>query len=502
MRLALPQRLTAAPSLRHPDRRFWWASFAAVLSVLFVWSLAMPLLASPDEPAHSVKAAAVVRGQLSGRSVRDGREVQTVVRVPAGFALEKRPCLSRGGVTADCQHLPPTDGHLVEFLTSAGRYPPLYYALVGTPSLVSPGPFGLRLMRVLSAMASAAFLASALTSVRRWRSRLGAAGVLVAVTPITGFLFASVNPNGLEISAAICTWASALALLDDPERSRRLVVRTTLAGSALVLTRGLSPLFLALIGVFLLIFTSGDRLRALVRRRDAQVGAAILVVATGVAVTTLVQLGSLSGPPLPPLPNHGFRTALGKSLQNTPLRIQQMIGLTGWLDSPTAPLTNFLWYFALGTLLLLALASGTWRNRIALLLLFGATVLVPSVIEASQAARLNYIWQGRYTLPLAVGLPLCAAWAIRLPAAPQERDLAASLQRWLVGGLLLGHVMTFAYSVRRYTVGRDHPFFSMLTHPAWNPPLPVWLCLALFTATIGVVGVPLLRGVVDRPPVT
>ncbi|MEO5832402.1 MAG: hypothetical protein ABIR83_03405, partial [Nakamurella sp.] len=48
-------------------RRAYWASFVLLGLVTGLWSLASPLMAGLDEPAHLIKAASVVRGQLLGQ---------------------------------------------------------------------------------------------------------------------------------------------------------------------------------------------------------------------------------------------------------------------------------------------------------------------------------------------------------------------------------------------------------------------------------------------------
>ena len=105
--------------------------------------------------------------------------------------------------------------------TSAGRYPPLYYAIVGIPSLVSDSTGGIYAMRLVDAALSALFVALALTSICVWsRRRFMLVGVLLALTPMTLFLGGVVNPNGPEICAALCMWTAGLILVleraDDP----------------------------------------------------------------------------------------------------------------------------------------------------------------------------------------------------------------------------------------------------------------------------------------------
>src|SRR5579875_1497007 len=81
---------------RHPTLRLWLLTFAALLAASAAWSLATPLGGAPDEPAHIERAAAAVRGQLTGTAVhhaaRPGSHPALVyanlrrVRVPAVFS--------------------------------------------------------------------------------------------------------------------------------------------------------------------------------------------------------------------------------------------------------------------------------------------------------------------------------------------------------------------------------------------------------------------------------
>jgi hypothetical protein len=92
-------------------------------------------------------------------------------------------------------------------------------------------------------------------------------------------------------------------------------------------------------------------------------------------------------------------------------------------------------------------------------------------------------WQGRYTLPLAVGVPILAA--VTLTSTERGRQLATS-------GLLLGigvviglaHVLAFAQNLRRNTVGYDGAF-QFWEHPNWVPPLSPLLLTIAYVVAIG-----------------
>ena len=83
---------------RRGRRRRWWGSFAVFTLLISIWSLATPLMAAPDEPAHVTKAAAVVRLQFLGTSEpfkkASGISPIITVRVPAAFGHRRPPCYS------------------------------------------------------------------------------------------------------------------------------------------------------------------------------------------------------------------------------------------------------------------------------------------------------------------------------------------------------------------------------------------------------------------------
>src|SRR3954452_23631241 len=64
-------RLAAAfaPGTPWSPFRVWLTAFVAFFALAAAWALASPLTAVPDEPAHMIKAAATVRGQLHGTPI-------------------------------------------------------------------------------------------------------------------------------------------------------------------------------------------------------------------------------------------------------------------------------------------------------------------------------------------------------------------------------------------------------------------------------------------------
>src|SRR5690242_13260238 len=129
-----------------------WALLSALCAC---WALATPIAGSPDEPAHLIRAASVVRGEWVGTPSPAGH----VVTVPHYIAQTARmTCVAfHYERTADCvthgpDAAPPlTDpAALTTAPTTAGLYNPLYYVIVGWPALLVHDAAGTYATRVAS----------------------------------------------------------------------------------------------------------------------------------------------------------------------------------------------------------------------------------------------------------------------------------------------------------------------------------------------------------------
>jgi Predicted membrane protein (DUF2142) len=452
-----------------------------------LWALASPLFSVPDEPAHTIRAAAAARGQILPGE-RTERGYSTTVEVPAIFAKASAVpiCYAfNGAATAGCA-VPFTGSTATSDIeTNAGYYPPAFYAVAGLPSLLFPSATGVYLMRAVSAAICGALLASAVASA--WclpRPRLLVAGIAFAITPMVFFLAGSVNPNGVEIAAAVCLWAAlgvVLLVPDAPDRGR-LLARVGVAGVILALSRPLSPFFVALIVATTVALAGWRPLFALARDRRAQFAAGAIAMScltTTVwvqAYGTLEQVVGGAGTQAPLLQN--LRMAAG----TTPVQVQQMVGVFGWLDTGPATLSVFVWLFGVGALLLLGLASSPRRGAVVLLALVAAVVVVPVALEAPRAATQGFPWQGRYSLPLAAGIPILAALQIDRARVLPDR-LVRSLGTCLLTLFVAGHLYAHFWATRRYTAGVKGTL-NWLAAPGWDPAVPVWLLFVGFVVAL------------------
>jgi hypothetical protein len=469
-------------SLGSSRRRVWWTTFVLVTAVGGLWALANPLFAAPDENSHVIRAVALAHGELTGdeqkarlRPLLDVTPEALKVRVPEIYVNEQSACFAfQPDTTARCAHVEGSTRD-TDALTTAGRHPPAYYAVVGIASwLYRPGSGVVYLMRFLTVLMTAAFIATTITAIRRTAvPRIVAIGVLFAVSPMVLFVGSSVNPNGVEIAAAVALWVCGLVLVSQARENidHRLVTATGIAGCVVALSRQLGPLWLALIAITIVVFGSSEALRALARSRWARVWAALVVAFSVAQMGWNAVVGSLGYTRYP----NASRNIPASDITRFTIgalfdRYKQLIGYFGWLDTPSPALTYVLWTAGIGFLVLVALAWARRRQVGALLVIIAATVVIPVALETAVYGDAGGpAWQGRYGLPLAVGVPIVAAMAI----ASNERGRQLAEPRLFVGaGVMLAtaHILAFAQNLRRYTVGADGEI-QYWRHAEWSPPL-------------------------------
>jgi hypothetical protein len=493
------------------------AAFVVFFALSACWSLATPMFASPDETSHLVKAAATARGEIGGKhgfvqqEMFQGPSEQPIrsYRVPAAYAAQVFPCYAFAPrVTPECEksaaeHPPSRTGSLTMY-TTAGHYNPIYYALVGWPSLLAKGVHGMYLLRLASALLNSLLLAGAVALAAAWR-RAGflLAGLLTATTPMVLFLNGMVNPNSLEISSAVLVWVAALSLTlhPDPALLRRRVLSLVGAGTLLVNVRPLGYEWLAVIlGTALFVAAGRGTVLAVLRNRTtwyALAGASPVLV-FGMWWT----LHNGDDAKVPFVKGNAFIPAAHSTLNGMQWNIQCMIAVFGWLDTPAPMLTYDLWIGVTVTLALVAVALGKWRQILAVLMLGVAIVAIPVLAQGVEAKHIGLIWQGRYLLAVAVGLPILAgavlaARASEFSEAPQANKTGAAtaapvgLPTWLDRRIVLtlGTVLAFAdlaaffRAQRRYLTGLNGHL--LLTNITWQPPGTWVLWMALYVLALG-----------------
>ncbi|MDO9396184.1 MAG: DUF2142 domain-containing protein, partial [Herbiconiux sp.] len=453
---AAPRRRSLLAHLLLP-----WLLLAALGTL---WALGTPIGGSPDEPAHVVKAASVVRGELlPAEMISKGG----VLHVPASYASEyQQGCFAfDADVPASCA--PPFTGdpsEIVETYSSASLYNPVYYWLVGWPSLALPDFSGIYAMRIMSAVLTSFFFATCFWMVAGWATRrLPGLGILVGITPIAVFLMGTVNPNALEFTAGLAMFTAMLSIVLQPDE-RRLGARLTLLVIAAALvsnTRGISPLWVAVLLVLPLILLTGRQLGALLRRPGVIISILLIAITAAISGWWTLSSNSLgttptSGPAIVQTnpgvglsPTEGFFGLIGMFYG----QLRQMVGILGWLDTPLHPVVYYISYAFFGLLVLGTVLVVRGRRLVFVIALGLAFFFLPPLIQAFYVTAGGYIWQGRYTLILLMALLLGMAATIAL--SPRMRTgerfrRPLGVLAWIVGaGWAFATAYSFATTVRR-----------------------------------------------------
>ncbi len=461
--------------------------FGLVFTVVAASSLWHPLYSGPDEPAHVIRSVAVARGQFRYREVTPVPGLpSSQVQVPRLFAdsIYTPQCyIFQPHVPASCAPLP-QGRDVVTGLTYAGRYPPLYYLVVGLPSRLWQSNAGVYAMRLVSGGICSLFLAQALVIALRFRRRLLAAGVAIATTPAVIYLAGLVNPSGPEIAAAVCLWTALAAVGLTRDLTWRGPLRwVALSGVAVAATRPSGPLWLAVAALVTVMSGLLSPVRPLLRSGAVRAATAVVVGAAGATVAWVVAVGGLG---LIGVPLTGSEPVWKLSLEKTGGRLQQMVAYYGWLDTPAPLAVYVIWGLLAGAAL--ALAVRRWRRRqwFSVVSLLLGVLIVPVAFELLEAPDIGLFWQGRYTLPLAAGVPILGA-ALATGARPPP-SWAGPFSAATAVLVPAGHVIAVGWGIRRFAVGTSGPL-NYFADPAWSPPLPHWFLAATLVAGTAAIAV-------------
>ncbi len=403
--------------------------FAGFFLLMSIWSVISPIGSGNDEPAQIIKAAGVAHGNLVGKHINplpDYPVPITAINLPSIFkdVQSSSDCfvtMAPLGNRAVCEFrfLNKYKGYQYAW-TYMGAYPPTYYFVTGLPTDPMPTQTGLVFMREWNIAINSALLTAAVMSLAFLKRRtFTLIGFLLALTPTVIYYGSVINASGAEIDAAICTWATAMAIASDPLRSSRgLIAKLGISGSYLCLVRVVSPIWALAAGIVMFLLM-GKSVKDFMKRRAAQFWLLIVALA-GLSTAIWAALA-------PPLVNTGKYNFPHYFISSSPLYLlkrafldqygsismtHQMVGIFSWdtIYAPSAVVA--IWVAAVVVLLLASLLIARKLNAVPLILLLFATVAMPVVLEADQIRWLTDFWQGRYSLPLVVGVPIVAGFLI------------------------------------------------------------------------------------------
>jgi len=385
-----------------------------MLILQLTWVFAVPPFRGSDEFDHAYRAAAAARGQWFVTPAKATRGTGAWLEVPNDIVHAARP---------QCQNLPYTHdedcvgtphGSTTRIASGAGRYHPLFYAVIGTAALPFHGDTAFYVMRLATVLLAWLLFCLALAATRRWATTAWpTAAIAVASTPVLVFSASIVAPNGVEMMAGLALWASMLGILGEPTRHHRfLLVAATLSGSVLVTLRSLGPMWCLLILLTVLVATrpSVPDLKVLLSRTSSRVAAAVVLVATILSTTWIVTM-------------HTFD--IGQSVQDpisTARRLRlvarmevlwvfQTIAAFPFRDQPTKTPVYACYLVIFIGALYLGFRLSRRPMRVAIGLSMFLAVAFPT-LSALNPHTYPGLWQGRYGLPYAVGIVVLVGYAL------------------------------------------------------------------------------------------
>ncbi|GAA4244105.1 hypothetical protein GCM10022255_005840 [Dactylosporangium darangshiense] len=472
-------------------RRAFLVAFAAFFLIGTAWALALPVNGTYDEKQHLVRAYAVWTGQwLPHERAKDASGFETnAFAGPRSLLPDNADCTWIDKPEYHPASCLVTNGDHTETLvpSAAARYSPVYYALVGLPLRISPDGTGLIWARLLSAALSAALLAWAVAIGFAGSHRLAGVGVLLATTPMLADLAGSINPNGLEISAAVLLFAAAL---------QKRWAAAGVAAALLFTVRDLGPFFvLAVLALSLFVTRTNPReLRQRAFLVPAGIGAAFAVFWAAFASRS----GVIDpGRPVPPTSSGAILSDIVDD--RAEFWVRQIVGQFNYGETTISLAVIGLWYLLVAALVAPALWFGDRRLRLGIFAALAGSAALLVALELYFAPKVGHFAHGRYVMPLGVGVVLLAPLADRYARWLSDRGWLERLVLVCAGLAVLMQLYALARVMTRFQRGIAaglNPFGG-----AWTPPLGS--ALPLLCALVGgvLLGVIVTRSSVHPTPV-
>lgn len=414
----------------------WRTGLLVVVGVMLVqaaWILAVPPYRGIDEFDHAYRAAAVARGEWAPSELpaENGRGgllpvPQDIVRAAEGQCLSlpytgPENCVGR-----------PHTSDTVLVASAASTQTPLVYAVAGWAALPFDGAAAGYAMRIAVSLLGAVLIGWAAWCVALWsRTRWPLVALLGAVTPV--FVYSTMVPagNGLEIAAATALWAALLGVVRTADTSpqRRLLIAAVVPALLLVSLRQLGPVFALVILVVVGLVAGRARLVEVLRRHGGVVALAVVLCGAAAAAHVVWVLAAGYG-----TTDDDFGPySAGDAPSQVLLWFLQGLA-TGPFRNQPAPLV----VYPLLSAVWIGLSVAAWRVtkgletrgrlRLALVAAAAAPVVLPLGFTVATYTSMGAFWQGRYGLPMAVGVLLVAGYLLdhRSSSGPHDRFLAAA----------------------------------------------------------------------------
>ncbi|WP_310963143.1 DUF2142 domain-containing protein [Nocardioides terrisoli] len=389
-------------------RRFAVLVMIGIALMQAAWIAVLPPFRGIDEVDHAYRAAAVAHGQwTAGRYAEDGRG--RLVRVPADIAAAAAgQCWSLPYTGLDnCFPVSEASDGTVRIASSAANYNPPFYWVIGTVARPFSGAGALYAMRIATAL-----ICTLLIGAAAWSLGLKRAGpwrgiaLMIALTPVALYSTTVAAPNGPEIAAAVALWCALLGLgrVEDPQTETRLLWVVGVAAVILGNLRELGPGFLVVVVAICAALDLSRFAEVIRRRRGAATAIGVLTL-----LSVLEQVAWIRSSGGTQLPQDGKPHWEWQNLLSWPL---STIAAFPFRDQPAPAFVYPVFIVVLVWFWVTCYRRSVGRMRYVFIVLSAGAVLMPGVLTAATYSTTGAIWQGRYGLPLDVGVPLLGALAL------------------------------------------------------------------------------------------
>lgn len=413
--------MRAAPS----PRRAFAVLLVSMLLMQGAWILTMPAFRGIDEFDHVYKAAAVARGQWTAPDgAPHGRG--GIVTIPASIVhAASRVCQSYSYVGHDnCFPIGAVQRGQAEVATAAGSYNPSYYMIVGNLARPFGGAGADYAMRIATALICAFLIAWAAAVIARSATTVWPLITLaIGLTPVLVYSTAIAAPNGVTYASAVLVWASVTGLvrLGEGEDSRRFALPLAVGSVALVTTHTSGAMWLALIGVLVILLRPLTAWTQILRAQwRTWLMAAVVVVAATVACAAWIRYAHTNAlgtevEEAGPFPYHLLPTLHA-------LWTLQAVAVFPTRNEPAPAPVYVIWGVLLVSVLVLLFRYGTRREKCVGAATLVAIAVVPSLLTVMTYRTEGAAWQGRYALPLWIGITTLTGLALdRRRTSPSVR---------------------------------------------------------------------------------
>ncbi len=454
------------------EARIRWIglAFATMLSVQI---FSVPRGAGPDESAHLVRSAGIVRGEVLGS---DGPETSTrIFDVPGWVGLPAASCYAfNEGQPISCVRSLERTGPLE---SSAASYQIWPHLLPGLGTLFPGQESTVWISRLFGAAIPLLLLWLAATRLVRRADTLASATFLLALTPAAISTIAVVNPSGLAIAGAMAMTVGLLGIGVDEVVERR---------------RGHTDAWLAVGGLCAMVLARSDGIvwaaclivaMAMFRGRGFLSNVWEAIPKQALAATTLAGLlcvGWLWAVPPALIDQEQSESGvvlLTRIVGRTGQHLIDAIGTAGWLDARVPDSMILVWLLALGVAVGSVIGSARTTEIRAVLALAVLVVVTPWILEYSQAATAGLYWQGRYSLPLIAGAIIVVGSASSRTASSPRVTSFIGGATWLVWNLGLYQ------QLRRWSVGESGSLAPWNLDTGFGPVLTVGAVIAYAMAS-------------------